>query len=211
MKQLLTIFLIAFFFCSCSAIKKTTNKTQTNSDSTGSKSSVLVDIKKKDSVGTGVVKTTETKASDNTYTKTTTTKEYYTDEFDFEGSVDTSNGNAHTGTTIAPNDYFPYKKPQDKTKNPGKLLYKETTTKEVGTLQTKENKEQLSKQKSDVHEVDNKTKKEDQKTQASKEENKVNKSKDVFRFLPGIGVVLFVLILLYIGYRYYKKQQLLKI
>ena len=206
MKQLLFIIAITLSLCSCSVVKKHTSKTQSTTDSVATKSSVQFETKSKDSIGIGVVKTSETKTSNNTYTKTMTTREYYTDEFDFDATIDPANDSANSTKA---DDYFPYKDQkinQGKPKVPGKMLYRETTVKEEGKLITNEGKEGLTKQKSDVKESENVAKKSDETTQVKKEEKQVSKNKNASRLLPGLGAVLFFIILFYIAYRYHKQQ-----
>ncbi len=224
MKQLLTLLCVAFFFCSCSTLRKSINKFTSNTDSAGVKSSSLVDVNKVDTTTAKTTSETDKKVSDSSYKKTTVVREYYTDEFDFGGDeADTSQAQGYSDiriTPIDPNDYLPSKLSHQKgdkekskettmpkpKKNPGVLLYKETVTIEEGSLVKLEDKKVSTEEKKSGVAIDSTAKNESQASQVSNSEAVSQSNKFRQRVLPGIGISLYLLIVIYVCWRTYREK-----
>jgi cobalamin biosynthesis Mg chelatase CobN len=139
MKQLLIICISLSLF-SCNASKKATSATHATADSTGAKSSSVIEVRKKDSTGTNTATSTDKKTTEAGYKKTTTTvKEYFGDEFDFEGDTAAKAGVISWSPS----------KDSAKIKAPGKrqirpIARETTTTVEEGNLKAIEEAAMLS-------------------------------------------------------------------
>src|SRR5438034_3113607 len=84
MKQIFILVCIALSLCSCNSLKKLTVQKENRYDSAINKATRVMEIKRKDSAGSGTLTTTQTKTSDSGYTRITNVREYYSDEFDFD-------------------------------------------------------------------------------------------------------------------------------
>lgn len=82
MKQFLFLICIALSVCSCNAVKKITSHKHTTQDSTGTKASSFVEVKKTDSTTKETTQESGKKQAESGYKKTTTrVEEYFSDEF----------------------------------------------------------------------------------------------------------------------------------
>lgn len=147
MKYLLVLLSFAAL-CSCNLTKKATTKTQTNADSTGTKSSSLVDVKKKDTAGAIVTTTTNKKVSNSGYDKTTTVEEYFSDEFGFDAKDPKKATAKDTGSQKSIVTHSGAENPA------GKLLYRKTTIQEKGVVKTTENDSTAQTQTANAKSVD---------------------------------------------------------
>jgi hypothetical protein len=187
MKQLLTTFLIVAAF-SCSALKKSTQKTEARSSSKLSTSSVSTN--KTDSAGKGSSLSNETKLTDSGYVKTTVIKEFFSDEFDFTGErpAHVAESARKDSAAISAHIVLPGQT------RAGKLRYRETTTTEQGQLTKAEEKSQTTKQAGRVQAEGTEATKT---TEVNSTEVDVkSKKKSAYRFLPVVAVFLFILLLL---------------
>jgi cobalamin biosynthesis Mg chelatase CobN len=205
MKQFLILICIAVL-CSCNAFKKISNKTQSNTDSTGAKSSFYVDVKKKDTTGTTITTTTNKKTSDSGYKKTTTiVREYYTDEFDFEGNNETKKPAKDSLQTkvikVSPDDYFAPANHLAKhstnaaAKQPGLRMKETITTEETGNKKTVEDAAMLQDQTAEIKTVDNSSHKFTQVSTIKSSQEKESSSKVSFSLLPWWLWLIIVIVL----------------
>lgn len=197
MKQLLILFCVAAL-CSCGFIKKTTNKTQTNTDSTGSKTSVHLDVKKADSAGTATSVTKTTKTSENGYKETTVTKEYFSDELDFEGEAEKDKPAKDTGKASVT---IPASMSANATAK-RKFLYRETTTTREGAFKTNEAQVQQTDQKSTVQKIDSSKHEEGQTSNVSTGTKTDQGSKTHITLVPWyVIIILIIALVLFIIYK----------
>lgn len=209
MKQLL-IFTCIVLLCSCNAIKKISNKTQTNTDSTVKRTSSIVDVKKKDTTGTTVTTTTNKKTSDSGYKKVTTVvREYYTDEFDFEGDKQTpqpTKENVQTQVTrVNADDYFAPAKPSANkpakpsanaaAKQPALRMKETITTEETGIKKTVEEAAMLQDQTAQIKTVDSSNNKGTQVSNTKSTQANESSSKVSFSLLPWWLWLIIVIVL----------------
>lgn len=149
MKQLFYLTCMLTLFA-CHTVKKTNTTTATHNDSTTVKKSVQVQTKSTDSTGRQKLLAAKQKKSSNEYKKTTTVKEYFGEEFDFEGE-DTTTHAAQDSTK------------RKAVKAPG-LRYRETVIEETGkgkqlenALTIEDNTAQIKDTASNVSTTDEKT------------------------------------------------------
>jgi hypothetical protein len=173
MNKLLTLVLFGTALFSCTVLKKDVNKSLIEIDSASSKKLVATNVKKSDSSYIGISKEHISKQGESTYTRTTTVKEYFGDEFSFE------NPNLVLDTNYS--------------SKPGFLKYRETTTSENGnsihTLVKRNKKEQ----RKSFHNADSLQKNQFESYRVNK--SSTTKVANVISnlVLPGLMILLFLL------------------
>lgn len=181
MKKLLTIVPFMMALLSCTTLKKNTSKAATKTDSAGKKLSVVTSVKNADSAVTGTNKESSSNKSENNYTRTTTIKEYFGDEFSFESSpssIDTSHS-----------------------LNPGILKYRETTTTEAGNTKHTIVQRRENEQKKIVHSIDSSQQNQYESYKVNKTTSTKVTNKNSHKVLPGILLLilfLFIVLLIYL-------------
>lgn len=191
MKQLFTLLCIALL-CSCGASKKTTNKTETNTDSTGTKSSLVVDVKKKEANRNTTSQATEKTQTEGSYKKTTTTvREYYSDEFEFEGSDETRSSTLEHVEVVAA-------KPS--AKKPGLKMKETTTTVEEGIQKQIKDAAMLEEKSGKIAGVDSSARDEKQGSQVSTNQETKGSNRANITLLPWWAILLLIIgLALFIG------------
>ncbi|MCG2614917.1 hypothetical protein LZZ85_11515 [Terrimonas sp. NA20] len=213
MKQLTIFIALATLLASCAGTKNVST-TKSSTDSLAAKSLQGVSVKKKDSLSAQVDSSNKKKSVDSNYKKTTTVKEYFAVGSEFEDDVSAgdkyyltpSNPSTEFDYLPIPKTYFPFKGFTGNRSflfGDGLLLFRETTTTEEGRLISEEEMRQSRSGLSDLKTNDSSAVTKSDTTRVVK--NEVTKSKevkhgDLFRIL---GLIVFILILLYICYRIY--------
>lgn len=194
MKQLLFLTTIAAaLLFSCKTVKKTAHEEQARTDSAGTKTAVVYDLKKKGTAGANTSVFTATKTTDSGYTKKKVTKEWFlSDEFDL-------------GPDSVPASVVVVgKKPQDSTVKVaaprGRWYYRETEEFETGNKKTDEQQAAQTEQKSKVNEVDSSGRNDQQQSNTSSNTSSTDKDKGTVSAFPGwvlIGLLAVVLLALW--------------
>jgi hypothetical protein len=219
MKQLTILLFFVAALTSCGTMKKSFYKKTDRTDSVTNKTETKVDVKKKDSTGSEVTQTNQVKTSDSGYTKTTVIKEYWGDEFDFAGTDTTEAGKDFPEPDkpqVDPKDYEPTANAGNKPgKDPGKkqignskkLLYRETTIKETGTVKKTEDLTGVTEKKGTVNQSDSAAAGQSEITRVTKEKTDVKSSKRRTTTIVGLSFLLLLLIVAYVLYRRYKNKK----
>lgn len=149
MKHLATILTLIIFF-SCTASKKSTRERRETVDSASVKKEYFGAVSKTDSSADKKKEIELSKKSDSGYSKRTVVREFYSDEFDFDGP-----------DTLRPVKNQIPEKPGDQrprsaagTSKAGRLLYRETETIETGQLSKSESEKIKETAETELKKVD---------------------------------------------------------
>lgn len=200
MKHFATILTLLFLF-SCSASKRTASRSSESIDSAKVKKDISISVSKSDSSNTGKrITNTQTK-SDSGYTKKTTIREYYSDEFDF-GPGDSLRPLKNRDTLKTGEQ-----RPRSAAGNskPGRLLYRETQIEERGSVARIEDKKEISQAGSSLKKYDSSSGSKSDSAVYGKEASAQSKSDQQTTFLPWWFWIIVAAVGLLILYKVYKK------